>query len=469
MILEPDHPRRIIPQAPVCSPGQLLHPGRRLQPVRPLQTVAWAALASVCMLASGPGHSQAPAATTAAAAAGSAGTAPKLVCGLSNGQRAQGEPIYLGGIVSKTGPDDFSASGAAANAYFRCINDNGGIHGRPVIYTLADDQWDPKLANELASRLLKERNVVAMVGGSSFVECSANAALYGQNGITALVGTGVPKACFHSPHIAPVNTGPRLSATIAAMQAHKLQPAKRMACVIHVVPGLSDWACDGVRDWGRKNGIAVDVVTFEVARFNPGAVLTQVAAGKPDVVVMNLPKGLLLPLMAEAQKMDLGQSMRFASSAPAYNPDVAKALGPYWKGRMVANLEFLPVDSSGADNQNWRAVMNKYALKTDTRDAFSQSGYLAARIATEALLSLKPERIARKEVNDAIRRVRQFNSDMLCRPMYVGNGKRHNASYSGPVASYDGNHWVVADNSCITAADPELADIVADEKRMGLK
>lgn len=30
---------------------------------------------------------------------------PKLDCGLSTGQRATGEPIYIGGIVSKTGPD----------------------------------------------------------------------------------------------------------------------------------------------------------------------------------------------------------------------------------------------------------------------------------------------------------------------------------------------------------------------------
>lgn len=396
-----------------------------------------------------------------------ANAAPPLDCGLNTGQRATGEPIYLGGIVSKTGPDDFSASGAAANAYFRCVNDNGGIHGRPIVYTLADDQWNPKLAHELANRLLRERQVLAMVGGSSFVECSANADLYRQNGIVALVGTGVPRACFHSPHVAPINTGPRLSAVAAAAHAAKGRPVKRVACVVHRVPDLSDWACGGVADWAKRQGMAFAQITFDNTAFDAGVVMGQAAADKPDLIVMNVPKGLLIPLMAAAERLDLGASAQFASSTPAYNPDVAKALGRYWKGRIVTHLEFLPIDSTGPDNQNWRAVMNRYALRTDTRDAFSQSGYLAARVVTQALLTLKPQALTRANVNDAIRRLRDFKSDMLCQPFYVGNGKRHNANHSGPVAEFSGSDWTIAAGGCVLAPDPELADVLADEKRMG--
>lgn len=394
---------------------------------------------------------------------------PKLDCGLSTGQRATGEPIYIGGIVSKTGPDDFSASGIAANAYFRCVNDNGGINGRPVIYTVADDQWNPKIANELAGKLITDRQVIAMVGGSSMVECEANASLYAKSGVIALVGTGVPKSCFHSPYISPLNTGPRISATIAAMYAAKSGAVKRMACIITTIPGLVDWGCNGVSDWGKKNGIAVDIVAFDVANFNPAALVKQMVARNPDVIVANLPKGLLIPLMTEAQKLDLAKTIRFVSSAPAYNPDVAKALGPYWKDRFYANQEFQPIDSTGPDNQNWRGVMNKYALKTDTRDAFSQSGYLAARIATQAMLSLKPDQLTRKEVNLAIRKVRDFHSDILCRPFYVGNGKRHNANYSDPVAAFNGTNWTTATGGCVVAADPELLDILNYEKGAGIR
>jgi len=57
-------------------------------------------------------------------------------CGLANGQKATGEPIVLGSITGRTGPTDFSSSSEAAGAYFKCINDNGGINGRPIEFTI---------------------------------------------------------------------------------------------------------------------------------------------------------------------------------------------------------------------------------------------------------------------------------------------------------------------------------------------
>ena len=70
----------------------------------------------------------------AAVAAGS----PK--CGLNNGKAATGQPIEIGAIVGKTGPGDFSGSAQAAAAYFACVNANGGINGRPIHYSVEDDQ-----------------------------------------------------------------------------------------------------------------------------------------------------------------------------------------------------------------------------------------------------------------------------------------------------------------------------------------
>lgn len=394
----------------------------------------------------------------------------KLDCGLNSGQRASGEPILLGGLVSKTGPDDFSASGVSATAYFRCVNDNGGIHGRPIQYLVVDDKWDPKEAREAAERLLFERKVVALVAGSSFPECDANADLYKRLDLIVLLGTGVHRNCFHSPHIASVNTGPRISGLIATQQAVKRANAKSVVCVVHKIPGIGDWACNGVRDWALKSGLQVRVVHFDAANFRPSEVMDDVIKpDKPQVALFNLPRGMLIPLLQEAQKRDLAKDILFASSAPAYNPEVATAMGAYWKDRLVVNLEFAPIDSAGPDNLNWRAVMNKYAARTDTRDAFSQGGYLAARVVTQALLTLKPDQINRQTVNDAIRRVRNIKSDMLCRPFYVAPaGQRNNPNYSGPVAVFNGSGWAKDPAGCVVAADTELADVLAAERRLGL-
>ncbi|MGA8863355.1 MAG: ABC transporter substrate-binding protein, partial [Gallionella sp.] len=68
---------------------------------------------------------------------------------MSNGKPATGQPIEIGAIVGKTGPGDFSGSAQAAAAYFACVNANGGINGRPIHYSVEDDQWNPETAAQL--------------------------------------------------------------------------------------------------------------------------------------------------------------------------------------------------------------------------------------------------------------------------------------------------------------------------------
>src|SRR6476660_9327457 len=92
---------------------------------------------------------------------GSVLAAPK--CGLNNGTKASGQPIKVGAVVGQTGPDDFSASAKAAKAYFACVNANGGINGRPIEYLIQDDQWNPEVAGQVATKLVKDEKVVALV------------------------------------------------------------------------------------------------------------------------------------------------------------------------------------------------------------------------------------------------------------------------------------------------------------------
>ncbi|MEY4370070.1 MAG: hypothetical protein RL564_2020, partial [Pseudomonadota bacterium] len=115
-------------------------------------------------------------------------------CGMGNGKKASGEPIQIGAIVGKTGPEDFSSSARAAQAYFNCVNANGGINGRPIQYTIQDDTWNPEVASQAANKLVKDTKVVAMAGSSSFVECGANNDLYVKEGVASVSGVGVPRA-----------------------------------------------------------------------------------------------------------------------------------------------------------------------------------------------------------------------------------------------------------------------------------
>jgi branched-chain amino acid transport system substrate-binding protein len=324
------------------------------------------------------------------------------------------------------------------------------------------------VAAQVATKLVKDRKVVAMVGNSSFVECGVNGKMYAQEGVMVLAGVGVPRECFFAKNYAPVNAGPRNSATAIAMYAARQYKSKKMVCVIPNIPSLGNWACEGAKEWGKANGVEVSVITIDPGSPDATSTMLQAASMKPDAIILNVPKGIMVPMLAAAEQQGLAKKIHFVSTTPGYNTDVPKAIGPAWNKNFDIHLEFMPIESAGPDNMNWKTVMDAYAGKSDPRDSFAQSGYLSARIATEALLKMDPAKIDRASVFAALRSVNGFKSDILCAPFYVGDGERHNANHAGPISQVSGNGFKQMGSGCVVAEDPELSDVRAQEKKLGI-
>jgi branched-chain amino acid transport system substrate-binding protein len=415
---------------------------------------AWKYLAALCVAAS-----FAFAATERAAAGG-----PN--CGLNTGKEATGKPIEIGAVVGKTGPADFSASARAAKAYFDCVNANGGINGRPVHYTIVDDAWNPEQAAQVATKLVKDTGVVAMIGNSSFVDCSVNEKLYEAENVVVIAGVGVPRDCFFSKNIAPTNAGPRLSNIGGAVYLHKTFGLKKVVCISANIPGVGDWSCGGVVDWGKANGVDVKVILTDPGSLDPTSVILQIASFNPDAIDINLPKEPSVPVFAAAQAQGMGEKYKWFSPASSYDASFPNAVGPYWNDRIYVQLELEPLDGKTPDNLNWMAVLKNYGNVADA-STFSQAGYLAARIATQAMLKLDPTKIDRASVGTALRNVKGFKSDIICGAWYFGPGNQHNAVHAGSEAViHDGGFQTKA--SCFENDDPELAPVLKAEKEFHL-
>src|SRR5471030_3010923 len=95
-------------------------------------------------------------------------SATKSVCGLGTGKKATGKPIKIGGIDMLIHGVDFTTIGKFAQAYLNCVNDNGGINGRPIKYILYNEQLNPTQQASLAKKLVESDKVVGIVGNTSF-------------------------------------------------------------------------------------------------------------------------------------------------------------------------------------------------------------------------------------------------------------------------------------------------------------
>jgi len=387
-------------------------------------------------------------------------------CGLGNGKKASGEPIQIGAIVGKTGPEDFSSSARAADAYFKCVNANGGINGRPIAYTIQDDTWNPEVASQAANKLVKDTKVVAMAGSSSFVECGANNKLYVDEGVASVAGVGVPRACFFGKNYISFNQGPRQSTLGAAQYIVETFKLKSLTCVAPGIPGFGDWVCGGVESYGKANNIPVKTVIFDPGQLDGNAIALQVAAAKSEGVVLGMPRGMMLPILTAAEQQDLGKSAKWGLPTSAYHADMPKAVGKYWHDKLYVHMELEPMDGTGPDNTNWKAVMEKYGDKKDPRDTFSQAGYLSARVVTDALLSIKGN-VDRKSAYQAIVNTKKWKSDMMCAPWYFGPGERHQANHKGRAAQLVKGGFKTL-SECYQSKDAELEDVLKLEAKGGL-
>ena len=133
-----------------------------------------------------------------------------MECGLGTGEPATGEPIKIGAMATNSPVVDFTWITSLTGAYFECVNDNGGIHGRPIEYIAEEEQVDPQQIASLAVKLIEQDQVLGIVGSTSLIDCSVNRDYYAEQGFYLIIA-GVSQDCFTSPNFSAVNMGPYYS------------------------------------------------------------------------------------------------------------------------------------------------------------------------------------------------------------------------------------------------------------------
>lgn len=388
-------------------------------------------------------------------------------CGLNNGKKAEGEPIVIGAVVGRTGPDDFSSSARSAAAYFKCVNDNGGINGRPIKYLVEDDQWNPEVAGQVATKLVKDEKVVALVASGSFVEMGVNAKLYEEEGVMSMTAACAVAECFESKNIVSTNEGPLPSTVGAAQWAVANLGTKNVVCIGVTIPSVGPYSCGWMEKYMKAKGLKGSSVLLDPGTADMNAAYLEAVGSDPDTILVNLPAGMAAAFLKVVTESGAQANYKWISSTPLYDQDVPGLLGDAWAGLIYVNAELNPIDGTGPDATNWRAVMDKYADASDQRDTFSQAGYLAARFFVDAMLKLDPAKIDRKTVTAAIRAIKNEKSDLMCGPYYVGDGDRHMPNHANIMMQLvKGGFKQVS--KCADVDSTYLDPIRAQEKALGI-
>jgi branched-chain amino acid transport system substrate-binding protein len=407
--------------------------------------------------------SSAPAASSAAAtASNSAATTSTSSCGTNPGVAATGTPINIGAINTKQPGTDFSDIENMAGAYFACVNANGGINGHPVKYFPVTEQTSPSQIASLAKQLVTSDHVVGIMGNSSIIECSVDAAYWKSVGIDVL-GAGIDPECYSTPNTASVNMGPRYSSD-GAVQYVMAQGASKIAFDQSNVPGTT-YIADGPNALAKAKGVAIQDFTENVPITSANAIATKLvtAAGPSGAVVLNFTPPEALLILQAAQKLNLEDRVKYwACSTPCNTDFLATSLGPKWNDKLFVNAELLPLDGNTSQTALlFDAILKQYGSSVSGGvGSFSEMGFTIGEIATHALESVKgPYTIA--SVSAALEGVSNYNTGMLCQGYTYGSYPEHIPNNMDYTVTPDNGKFVQASTgggcTLISADDPQIA------------
>jgi len=395
--------------------------------------------------------------------------AAKQDCGENTGKKATGTPIPIGAVTSMSGIGSFKEADDAARAYFDCVNDNGGIHGRPIVYTDKDDQSKLDIAAQAAKKLVEDEGVYALVGSTSFSECVANAEYYIKQNVLE-IGLGIPPQCYQSKNIAEINAGPRQSGIGGADYARRVLGVKSLVCVIAKFPG-SDYSCRGLEEWGKRYGVKVTSIYLDPSSLDAQSIVLQILGSGYESVMLYGTDDIGAQFLNAAEGQDGAAKMKWTFPTSYYTARLPGAIdAKYWNDRIWVNSELAPLESKGSDNLNWHAVMDAYGPKV-LKDSFSQAGYIAARIAVRAMLTIDdPAKINRATVTAAIQNMTPYQTDILCQPWYWGgvDATEHNANHVTRTVTIKDGKWKNVEG-CHDSDDPALESIRALEKKLDIR
>ena len=308
------------------------------------------------------------AATTACATGTSALAAEKKY-----GPGVTDTEIKIGQTMPYSGPaSSFGTTGRTSSAYYKMINDQGGVNGRMINFLSLDNEYSPPRSAELARRLVEQDQVLGIFGSLGTAPNVAMQRYLNERKVPQFfVFSGVAR--FRDPRNNPWTIGGDL-AFINETQAFAryildTKPDARIG-VLYQNDDLGKDHINGLKlGLGEKNaGMITKMVSYEVSDPTLDSQVIALEQAHPDVVLLvTLPKFAALSIR---KIHDIGWKPLILLAYPGASiPGALKPAGlEASTGVITAEFVRQPGDPAWANDPEmlaYLAFMKKYAPELD--------------------------------------------------------------------------------------------------------
>ncbi|MBR0719600.1 ABC transporter substrate-binding protein [Bradyrhizobium liaoningense] len=328
--------------------------------------------------------------------------------------------IKIGNIMPYSGPASaYGVIGKTEEAYFKMINDQGGINGRKINFVTYDDGYSPPKAVEQVRKLVESDEVLVVFNPLGTPSNSAIQKYLNAKKIPQLfVATGATK--WNDPKTFPWTIGWQPSYQSEALIYAKWLMKEKPEAKVAVLYQNDDFGKDYLK--GTKDGLGAKAAStivmeesYEVSEPSVDSHIVKIKAANPDVLLIYAtPKFAAQTIKKTAE---LGwKPLQILTNVSISVGSVMRPAG-FENGQGVLSAAYAkdstdPQWSSDPGMKKWNEFVDKYLPGADKSDTSMVYGYGAAQTLVK-VLEMCGDDLTRANVMKQAASLKDFAPDTL--------------------------------------------------------
>jgi len=313
-------------------------------------------------------------------------------CGSSNSNQTatNTSPIELGAWMPLTGPIAVHglAQRAGGDAYFKFLNDHGGVHGRKVDWVVEDNAYDPQKTVAAAHKLIDQSSVVAIVGANGTANSAAAFSYVLDQAQVPIIDTYGGAADWYTP-AKPLLFGIQVLYEDQARILGKwaVKDGYKEIAFVHSDPSafvnIAKAGTEAIKAANPSANVHDISVKFNTTDYAP--VVLQVKNLHPDAVILILSTAEVVAYLKQASQQGLKTGVY--TYAPNSSADVIRLAGADADGLKSEAFTLPPDDTASQGVKDFVAAMQKYEPSV-TPDYESMMTWALCKVAVAALAKI---------------------------------------------------------------------------------
>jgi len=302
--------------------------------------------------------------------------------------------------------------GKGADAWFKYVNDNGGINGRKVNFVMVDDKYDPAVTTSVVKRFIERDHCFAIVAPLGSAPTAAVVEYVASQNVPLVgPGTGAAKVLeYPSKWVFPLYPSYKVEGQQLVRFAKEVFNAKTVAVLYQNDPS-GKTHLEGINSVLDKYGVkVVSAQGYTPKEIDVSAQVVAMKDANPDAVICSCAPEPAAKFYTERKK--LGWNVPVVNVFFGKSPKVPELAGKDAVEGIYFTTIFRDFDSPAPQIQQAKEILKKYYPQEDP-DPIHLWGFASAQVFTEAMKRMGKDNITRDRLVETLEGMKDWKGSVV--------------------------------------------------------